>query len=98
MTETERSDRQEFEALVRRHQAQVCAVAYAVLRDRARSEEVAQDAFLIAWRDRATVMPSARWICGIARNLARNATRRRREAPMTDDPATPARDPRDELI
>lgn len=29
MTESERSDRQAFETLVRRHQAQVCAVAYA---------------------------------------------------------------------
>ncbi|NVB82433.1 MAG: RNA polymerase sigma factor [Kofleriaceae bacterium] len=98
MTETERSDRQEFEALVRRHQAQVCGVAYAVLRDRSRAEEVAQDAFLIAWRDRAASTPSARWLCGIARNLARNAARRRRESSMTDDPASPARDARDELI
>lgn len=92
------SDRQAFEGLVRRHQAQVCAIAYSVLRDRGRAEEVAQDAFLIAWRDRAAVDPSVRWICGIARNLARNVLRRRREVPMTDDPATPARDPRDELI
>lgn len=98
MTEAERSERQDFEALVRRHQAQVCAVAYAVLRDRARSEEVAQDAFLIAWRDRAAVMPSGHWICGIARNLARNAARRRREDPMTDDPVATARNPRDEVI
>lgn len=92
------SDRRAFEALVRRHQAQVCAVAYARLRDRSRAEEVAQDAFLIAWRDRATVEPSVRWICGIARNLARNAARRRTEVPMPDDPATLARDARDELI
>jgi len=98
MTETERSDRQDFEALVRRHQAQVCAVAYAVLRDRGRAEEVAQDAFLIAWRDRAAVTPSVGWICGIARNLARNVARRRREVPMTDDPVTSARDARDQLI
>ena len=89
------SERQAFEELVRRHQAQVCAVAYSVVRDRARAEEVAQDAFLIAWRDGK---PNVRWICGIARNLARNVSRRRREVPMTDDPATPARDPRDELI
>lgn len=98
MTETERAEREAFEALVRRHQAQVCAVAYAVLRDRGRAEEVAQDAFLIAWRDRATLTASARWICGIARNLARNVARRRREAPMTDDPATHARDARDQII
>lgn len=98
MTATEPTERQDFEALVRRHQAQVCAVARAVLRDRARSEEVAQDAFLIAWRDRAAVTPSVHWICGIARNLARNAARRLREAPMTHDPRYTSHDPRDELI
>lgn len=98
MTETEHAERQDFEALVRRHQAQVCAVAYAVLHDRERAQEVAQDAFLIAWRGRASMVPSVRWICGIARNHARNVARRRTEAPMTDDPATTALDPRDELI
>jgi RNA polymerase sigma factor (sigma-70 family) len=98
MTETEHAERQDFEALVRRHQAQVCAVAYAVVHDRALAQEVAQDAFLIAWRGRASTVPSVRWICGIARNHARNIARRRREAPMTDDPATSALDPRDELI
>jgi RNA polymerase sigma factor (sigma-70 family) len=80
----------DFEALVRRHQAAVCATAFSVLRDRARAEEIAQDAFLIAWRDLPTLdSPPAlpAWICGIARNLARNAARKRREAPMTD--ATP---------
>ena len=80
----------EFEALVRTHQAAVCATAFAVLRDRARAEEIAQDAFLIAWRDLPTLAsPPAlpAWICGIARNLARNAARKRREVPMTD--ATP---------
>ena len=80
----------EFDALVRAHQGAVCATAFAVLRDRARAEEIAQDAFLIAWRDLPTLAsPPAlpAWICGIARNLARNAARKRTEAPMTD--ATP---------
>ncbi|HEY4238756.1 MAG TPA: sigma-70 family RNA polymerase sigma factor [Kofleriaceae bacterium] len=77
----------EFEALVARHQGAVCAVAYAVLRDRARSEEIAQEAFLVAWQKLPAlaappVMPA--WICGIARNLARNAARRRREVAMPD--------------
>ncbi|MFT3696173.1 MAG: sigma-70 family RNA polymerase sigma factor [Kofleriaceae bacterium] len=103
------AERDDFEALVRRYQAQVCAVAYAQLRDRGRAEEVAQDAFLIAWRDRAQFArsvqspqsaPNVAWICGIARNLARNAARRRKEMPMTmsDDPATTTPDARDALI
>ena len=92
------TDREAFESLVLRHQGQVCAIAFSVLRDRARSEEVAQDAFLIAWRDRTAVAPTAGWICGIARNLARNAARRRTERSMVDDPATETRDARGELI
>ena len=64
----------DFEQLVTRYQDVVCAVAYAWLRDRARSEEVAQEAFLIGWQRLPTlreppVMPG--WLCGIARNLAR---------------------------
>ena len=75
----------EFERLVREHQGVVCAVAYAVLRDRARSEEVAQEAFLLAWQrlpimDPKPAMPA--WVCGVARNLALNAARRRKETAM----------------
>jgi RNA polymerase sigma factor (sigma-70 family) len=79
---------QDFASLVRRHQGAVCAVAYAVLRDRGRSEEVAQEAFLVAWQklpglDQPPTMPA--WICGIARNLAANAARRRKETAMAEN-------------
>jgi RNA polymerase sigma factor (sigma-70 family) len=81
----------EFERLVREHQGMVCAVAYAVLRDRARSEEVAQDAFLLAWQrlpamDPAPAMPA--WVCGVARNLALNAARRRKESAVEHEAVT----------
>jgi RNA polymerase sigma factor (sigma-70 family) len=92
------ADRDAFEAFVLRYQTAICAIAYVVLRDRARSEEVAQDALLIAWRDRAKVTVTPGWICGIARNLARNAARRRREVVMDREPATDAPDARDALI
>lgn len=82
----------DFEDLVTRHQGAVCAIAYAVLRDRARSEEVAQEAFLVAWQKLPGMRPAPSlpgWVCGIARNLARNAARRRRETAMTThEPAT----------
>lgn len=84
-----------FEELVVRHQGVVCGVAYAVLGDRARSEEVAQEAFLFAWQKNIAV-PA--WICAVARNLARNAARRRREEPMEDEPITATGDARDALI
>src|SRR5687768_6347403 len=80
-----------FEELVVRYQSVVCAVAYAVLRDRARSEEVAQDAFLIAWQKLPAMTPPPAmpgWLCGIARNLAANAARRREETAMETEPTT----------
>ncbi|HEY8142931.1 MAG TPA: sigma-70 family RNA polymerase sigma factor [Kofleriaceae bacterium] len=69
----------DFTDLVRRYQGLVCAVAYSATGDRAVSEEVAQEAFLVAWRKlpemaEPPVMPG--WLCGIARNLARNARRK----------------------
>jgi RNA polymerase sigma factor (sigma-70 family) len=78
----------EFERLVREHQGVVCAIAYAVLRDRARSEEVAQEAFLLAWQRVPTMDPQPAmpaWVCGVVRNLARNAARRRKEGPMDEE-------------
>ena len=80
----------DFEALVARHQGAVCAIAYAVLRDRGLSEEIAQEAFLVAWQKLPGMHPAPTlpgWVCGIARNLARNAARRRRpEAEMIERP------------
>src|SRR5438477_8196065 len=68
-----------FEVLVRRYQSRVCAVAYSACGDLALSEDVAQETFWTAWRQRATLeQPSqlGSWLCGIARNLGKNARRR----------------------
>ena len=51
----------------------VCAVAYAATHDRALAEDVAQETFLAAWRDVASLRDPAAvrpWLCRIARNLA----------------------------
>jgi RNA polymerase sigma factor (sigma-70 family) len=78
-----------FETLVRRHQALVCAVAYNACGDLALSEDVAQETFWTAWRGRAALHDPTRlraWLCGIARNLGRNARRRAAHAagPLDD--------------
>src|SRR5262245_32290362 len=41
-----------FETLVRRHQSLICSVAYSYCGDLALSEDVAQETFWAAWRDR----------------------------------------------
>ncbi len=94
------SDARAFERLVRQHQGAVCAVAFSVLRDRARSEEVAQDAFLIAWQKMPALAEPPQlpgWICGIARNLARNAARRNKEIAM-DAESIATRTPLDAVL
>src|SRR5437764_13806697 len=68
-----------FEAVVRRHQSLVCAVAYSACGDLTLSEDVAQETFWAAWRGRATLAQPGSlrsWLCGIARNLGNNARRR----------------------
>ena len=68
-----------FEVLVRRHQSLVCAVAYSACGDLAQSEDVAQETFWAAWRQRASLEQPDHlkaWLCGIARNLAKNARRK----------------------
>ena len=92
-----------FESVVKRHQSLVCAVAYSACGDLALSEDVAQETFWAAWRERAALEQPGRlrsWLCGIARNLGHNA--RRRTAPAATpleaaaEPAAPAPGPADQ--
>lgn len=77
-----------FAQLVEKHQRLVFGVALSGARDPAQAEDVAQEAFVEAWRDLPRLRDPARvgsWIAGIARNLAlrwerRTARRRKREA------------------
>lgn len=67
-----------FAELVERHQSAVCAVSYANTGDNSISEDVAQEAFVAAWRTLDTLRDPGRfksWVCGIARNLASKARR-----------------------
>ena len=86
-------DTSAFGVLVERHQRLVFGVALARCGDPALAEEVAQEAFVSAWRDIARLRDDERvgpWVAGIARNLAAGAARRRarRDAIEIDAPAT----------
>ncbi len=93
-----------FAKLVAQHQRAVCAVAFSALRDRAASEEVAQEAFLVAWKKLPGLSEPPKlpaWICGIARNLAKNARRAQEKVEPSDaldDVATAAAGPLDALL
>jgi zinc protease len=72
------NDRDAFETLVERYQSAVTAIAYSVCGDFAQSEDIAQDTFLTAWHNRGALHNPEKlgsWLCGIARNKARNSRR-----------------------
>jgi RNA polymerase sigma factor (sigma-70 family) len=76
-------------AFVRRFQAKVFGMAVSVTRDPALADDVAQEAFLRAWRSASTydsVRGSvAAWLLTITRNVAIDAVRARRATPSDDD-------------
>jgi RNA polymerase sigma-70 factor (ECF subfamily) len=74
---------------VRRHQARVFGLARTMVGDRAAAEEVAQEAFLRAWRH-AGAYDHRRgrvdtWLLAITRNLAIDRLRLRRADPVDPD-------------
>lgn len=102
-TEVCRGDVKAFEIAVRRHQSAVCAVAYSLCGDRATSEDITQETFWISWQQRDTLEQRDRlrsWLCGIARNLARQSSRKRAAASSTthDEPASWDQTPPDNAI
>ncbi len=73
-------DRDAFGAIVERYQSLACAITYSVTGSIERSEELAQEAFLRAWRNLRQLEDPGKfraWLCTIARNLAGQAIRKR---------------------
>jgi RNA polymerase sigma factor (sigma-70 family) len=63
-------DRGAFAEIVGRYQNLICSIAYSSLGDLGRSEDVAQETFIAAWQNIATLREPERlksWLCGIAR-------------------------------
>ncbi len=83
-----------FGILVDRYRAPVVRLAYRVTRDRDEAKDVAQDAFLRAYRrlgDFRPERPFARWLFVIARNASHDAVRRRQRAALAQpEPERPA--------
>ncbi len=74
-----KGDSSAYGALVKKHQSLVCSVAYSRCGDLAKSEDLAQEAFLIAWQkleDLKEIVKFKGWICAIVRNLAHQALKR----------------------
>jgi RNA polymerase sigma-70 factor (ECF subfamily) len=90
-------------AFVRRYQARVYGLALTIVGVPAVAEEVAQEAFMKAWRHAASFDARrarvSTWLLTITRNAAIDAVRYRRENPMDSDlllALVTARDQRDQ--
>ena len=97
MLRAKRGDRGAFEELVVRHQQAVVNFIFRSVADVEEAEDLAQNAFIQAWKARKRYQVSARfttWLFTIARNLTLNELRRRSrhrnesiDAPAGDDPS-----------
>ena len=75
-----RGDEEAFRLIFQQHHRFIFKFIYGMVGDRALAEELTQDAFMGAYRNRATlrddVKPST-WLCAIAKNLSRSSLRYR---------------------
>src|SRR4051794_40072961 len=77
-------DRNAFSEIVVRYQSLVCSLTYSATGNVARSEDLAQETLVTAWKQLGTLREPARlrsWLCGIARNLINNNIRRNTREP-----------------
>lgn len=71
-------DQDAFAEIVRKYQTLVCSVAYGSTGNLGTSEELAQEAFVSAWKSITDLREPGKlrqWLCGITRNLANNKVR-----------------------
>lgn len=87
--------RNDFDRLARRHRQRIYRVCLRIVSDPQRAEELTQDALMTAYAQIERFEGRAAfstWVCGIAKNLALNEVRRRREM-LTEDGVLDASDP-----
>ena len=80
-------DRDAFGQLVARYQSAICAMGFSACGNVERSEDIAQEVFVTAWRKLSTLNEAAKfkqWLYGIARNLVHNSFRQETRNPVCD--------------
>ena len=84
MLRVKQGDTAAFTTLVEKYKQPVMNLAFRTLRDETEAEDLAQTAFVQAWKSAARYEPSAKfstWLFTIARNLCLNEIRRRHRHP-----------------
>jgi RNA polymerase sigma factor (sigma-70 family) len=77
-------DREAYGRIVTRYQSLVCSLAYSATGSLTQSEDLAQETFLEAWKNLASLREPQKlrsWLCGIARNRIYQAFRLERREP-----------------
>jgi RNA polymerase sigma factor (sigma-70 family) len=78
-------NRDAFSEIVGRYQTLICSLAYSSTGDLARSEDLAQDTFLAAWRQLGELREPEKlraWVCAIARNRIHDSFRKHNREPI----------------
>lgn len=73
-----------FSEIVTRYQSLICALTYNATGNLARSEDLAQEVFLIAWKELRQLREPAKlrsWLCGITRRLTAKTLHRETREP-----------------
>jgi len=101
-------DRAAFRRIVERHQALICALTLSACGNLARSEDLAQEVFIAAWKKLPQLREPEKlrpWLCGIARNLTHNAWRSEQRTPtaqadelLPETAVADAADPREHAV
>src|ERR1700722_6230104 len=79
VTASRSGDRRAFGQIVRKYQAMVSGLVYAACGDLHRSEDVAQETFISAWKSLSGLRDSAKlpsWLCQIARRRLADRSRK----------------------
>lgn len=77
-------DRDAFSHIVARYQTLVCSLAYSATGNLNQSEDLAQETFLAAWKQLASLREPQKlrsWLCGIARNLTFDSLKKQGREP-----------------
>jgi RNA polymerase sigma factor (sigma-70 family) len=84
VVETLRGNREAFGQIVGRYQTLICSLAYSGTGSLSESEDLAQETFIVAWKQLANLREPQKlrsWLCGIARNLIYDALKKQGREP-----------------
>lgn len=102
VTQSLAGDRDAFGRIVNRYQTLLCSLAYSATGNLSQSEDLAQEAFVTAWKQLAELREPEKlrwWLCRISRNLTYDALRQEgrepshKAEPLEQIHETPAMEP-----